>query len=68
MVEMFLAAEHQEKTKGESGEVARAKEKAIGSFSSGMCVLKVYPGCSATKEKHFREQGANWTNELIRHF
>jgi hypothetical protein len=44
------------------------RKKTTGSFTSSMHVLKVYRSCSATKKKHFREQGANWTNELIRHF
>lgn len=47
---------------------ARVKEKAPGSSSSSMDVFKVCPSCSATKKKHFREQEANWINELIRHF
>lgn len=57
-----------EKGKRKRSGGARVKEKIGGSFASSMHVLKVYSSCSATKKKHFRVQGANWINELIRHF
>ena len=65
---MFFMTVHQKnKRRKRSGE-CQGEEKTGGSFTSSRHVLKVYPSCSATKKKYFREQGANWINELIRHF
>lgn len=65
---MFFITVHQTNKRRKKSGGARVKEKTDGSFTSSMHVLKVYPSCPATKKKHFREQGANWINELIRHF
>lgn len=63
---MVFITVHQKSNRGAGG--CQGEEGTSGSFTSSMHVFKVYPGCSATKKKHFREQGANWINELIRHF
>lgn len=52
---------------GGGGGLARVKENTTGSFTSCIHMSKVYPSCSATKKRHFGEQGANWISELIRH-
>lgn len=65
---MFFITVHQTSKRRKKIGGARVKGKTDGSFTSSMHVLKVSPSCSATKKKHFREQGANWINELIRHF
>lgn len=65
---VFITVHQKNKRRKRSGGRGCQGEETTGSFTSSMHVLKVYPGCSATKKKHFREQGANWINELIRHF
>lgn len=68
MPEMIFVNVHQKNNRGKRDEGAGVKEKTTGSFTSSKHMLKVSPSCSATKKKHFRERGANWINELIRHF
>lgn len=65
---VFITVYQENKRRRGVGKGRQGEEKTTGSFTSSVHVLKVYPGCSATKKKHFKEQGANWINELIRHF